>query len=268
MTSRALVKLILTFVLFFTFDGIANGQSIGAKMVTFLDKRIDHKLGGGECAHLASEALRVAGGEFIRSDIAPDFPTSPPGNYVWGTLVTVIEFKNGKIVDSNLSSKVSPGDIIQYRNVKLSNGKSYPHHTSVVCSVNTKARPSKVYEQNISGVRKCMKNSIDLTKMTAGWVRIYRPKARSGGSTVKKFTIVNFKDFSETVKIKVGSRTTSLVLTKYDTTDCFKSYKQTTSSKAYLVSSDGHSVEITSGVGYYAYKWQGKMKIGWYSTGY
>src|SRR5437762_2502408 len=54
-----------------------QSQSIGDRMVAYLDSMKGQRLGGGECAHLAEEALRVSGGKFILSGTTQD--------YVWSS---------------------------------------------------------------------------------------------------------------------------------------------------------------------------------------
>src|SRR5262245_11674436 len=52
---------------------------LGDKMAEYLQEQVNarRRIGGGECAHLATEALRIAGAEFLRPE--------PKGtmDYVW-----------------------------------------------------------------------------------------------------------------------------------------------------------------------------------------
>src|SRR5438128_12058960 len=82
---------------------------IGSSMVSFLQTKVGTRLGGGECAHMATEALRVAGGEFIPADLGADSPST--GDYVWGTLVTTISYNKG-VIDSNPTNLCQVGDVI------------------------------------------------------------------------------------------------------------------------------------------------------------
>ena len=63
---------------------VSAQADIGSAMVTFLGGKVNARVGGGECAHMATEALRVGGGEFIPKSLGTDYPGS--GDYVWGTL--------------------------------------------------------------------------------------------------------------------------------------------------------------------------------------
>ena len=60
----------------------AQAQTIGSSMVTFLNGKLSTRVGGGECAHMAIEALRASGGEFYATDLGEDSPAT--GDYVWG----------------------------------------------------------------------------------------------------------------------------------------------------------------------------------------
>lgn len=197
---------------------------IGANMVNFLKDWPGFRLGGGECSHLASEALRVAGGEFARSQIGGDFPNT--GDYVWGDLVKIVEFKNGRWSDSNPSTRVRPGDIIQYRDAKFvfSNATHlFPHHTSVVKMVDgTGTLPALVFEQNVRGDRSCQVHTINAKKLSAGWIRIYRPIARGarGSSGNLRISVVNYCKTSQTIRI--GSKT--YTLTANNTKDSYMTF--------------------------------------------
>ena len=112
----------------------ANSQTIGSAMVSFAQGRVGTRVGGGECAHLATEALRVNGGEFVPGDLGADSPGT--GDYVWGTLVTVISYANKTWSDSNPTNACLPGDVIQYGGSAIMAGARFPsRHTSVVTTV-------------------------------------------------------------------------------------------------------------------------------------
>lgn len=249
--------------------GSLPAEAIGTKMLDYLVRAQKNaaRLGAGECSHLASQALRYAGGEFIRPDDSPQ-----AGDYVWGALVTVIEVKGGKLTDSNPSADVLPGDIIQFRNVALSSGKSYPHHTAVVAHAagKVKKRPTAVYEQNVSGRRYCVKNSFDYTKMKRGWLRIYRPVARQDADNVYKFAINNTHNVPSTVEVLFRDKViSSFTLSSANTTNAYSTrWVQIASAftSAYLVSSDGYKMELRNGECYYVYKdSDGKIKVSVYS---
>src|SRR5579885_1716273 len=115
-----------------------QAPSINDQILNFCKTHLHSKVGGGECAHLVSEALRVAGADFMTHD--------PHGNgdYTWGTLINT--YTHGHAASA---ARCQPGDIIQFQNVKLANGWSAQHHTAIVAAVDSQGRPTKVYEQNV-----------------------------------------------------------------------------------------------------------------------
>ena len=240
----------------------AETQSIGQKMANFLEGQKGKAIGGGECAHVASEALRRTGGEFIRTDIGSDNPRS--GDYVWGTLVTVVEFANGRVTDSKPASKAVPGDVLQYRNVALSAQGggyfTYSHHTSVVAAVNAAGRPTQVYQQNLTfngkNTRVLRKDELNLSRLTGGWVRIYRPKARSDKPGQLKYALVNRT--SGKVKYAVKTGTFELAASTLDVNNTAGSYAtgwHTVSGSRVLEFSlpNGPAIKIENAAGYEVY---------------
>src|SRR4051812_24670977 len=81
--------------------------AIGTAMIAFCIAHLHQKVGGGECAHLADEALRTAGATF-----APQDPQHN-GNYVWGAFVTGVSRGH----DSKPTARCQLGDVIQFSNV-------------------------------------------------------------------------------------------------------------------------------------------------------
>lgn len=209
----------------------AEANTIGDSMALYLNGQIGKRVGGGECANMATEALRVGNGEFISKDLGPDSPNS--GDYVWGTLVTVISCSNKVWSDSAPTVAVQVGDVIQYHSAVIS-GASYSHHTSVVKSVTTgtsskASRPTAVYQQNFNKVRTVQSATIDTTKLTAGWIRIYRPIARKDANNLWKVTLVNNASTSQTVSIMISTTVVgTLSLTAANTSGSFKTYYITT----------------------------------------
>jgi hypothetical protein len=161
---------------------LVETPTINEKVVAYLDARVGQRVGGGECAHAATEALRAAGAAFIRRADSPR-----PGDYVWGSLVKVITAAG----DSAPGVACKPGDVIQYRNATFRNGMWATHHTSIVAAVDPQGRPTAVFEQNFNGVRVVRRDAIDVTGLTGGWLRVYRgvPRVTRAGRT--EFTLVN-----------------------------------------------------------------------------
>ena len=226
---------------------------INSRMVNYLQSNLGTQIGSGECAHVASEALRVGGGEFIHSLIGNDNPTA--GDYVWGKLIAGFKVVRGRI-DGNASAKPQPGDVIQYNDVKLSNGASYKHHTSVIASVDSNGAPLEVYEENINGKRYLQRNKLDLSKMTNGAVYIYHPISRINVTARRQYSVVNrsSNNASRTLTIKAGTtQVSSFTLDRPNTSGGYTDATRTTASastKLYLVTSSGSSVELIDGAGY------------------
>lgn len=184
------------------FTALANAQSIGDSMVASLADKLNSRIGGGESDHLASEALRIGGGEFVPSDLGDDFPSS--GDKVWGDLVSVISCNNGRWFDSNPTNDCLPGDVIQFGSAVIDRVNYPQQFTGVVFTVNSSGRPSSLFLQNFNGNRVVQQASIDTGKLTAGWLRIYRPLSRIDRFNEWKFTIVNNDSRSRTYELLDG----------------------------------------------------------------
>ncbi len=228
----------------------AEAQTIGSSMVTFLNEKLGTRVGGGECAHMATEALRVSGGEFYPDDLGTDSPAT--GDYVWGTLVTTISLVDEVWTDSNPASVCLPGDIIQYGdNAKIGTATYATRHTSVVQTVNTtQNRPTAVYQQNFGSVRTVKLATIDVTKLTTGWIRIYRPKARVDDTNVWKFTVVNNATTAQFYKVMDCISTIGAVsATEADTAGSFCVHKVTTSGTLPCVVNNTDSIYVQNAKG-------------------
>lgn len=183
----------------------ADTLPLNDRVNQFVVGRLGERVGGGECAHLATEALRGSGANFIRP---PDSPGA--GDYVWGTLVGHVEAAAGRAVEK-VEVQARPGDIIQYRGATFRTGSRYPQHTSVVAAVNGRGMPTAVHEQNIGLAgrtdRTVRRSPIDLTQLTAGWVRVYRPEPRPARKRGQwAFTVVNNTPNTREVGIFAGPR--------------------------------------------------------------
>ena len=250
-----LIALVMTVM---SFSPTCHGQTLNSKVATFLAGKVGTRVGGGECAHAASEALRVAGAEFTNADLGPDSPAA--GDYVWGTLVKSISIVNGKWTDSQPASKLLAGDIIQYRNTKFvypTSTSTATQHTSIVATVNTAGSATFVYEQNFNGIRSVRKNSIDLTKLASGYLRIYRPKARVNRTGQTKFSITNNRTSSQTITMLVGtSNLGSFSLTSANTLASYQLRWVTLTGTTLPVTlrlSNGASVSVANAGGYEIY---------------
>lgn len=240
----------------------AQSPSIGQRMVNYLESQKGKAIGGGECAHVASEALRRTGGEFIRSDIGQDNPRR--NDYVWGTLVTVIESVNGRLTDSLPANRAQPGDVLQFRDVVLSvpggGYFTYKHHTAVVAAVNAAGRPIQVYQQNLTfngkNTRILRKDDMNFSRLTGGWVRIYRPKPRTDKPGQFKYAVVNRTPGRVNYAIKSG--TFELAASTLDVNNTAGSYANgwyTVSGTRILEISlpSGPSIKVENAAGYEVY---------------
>ena len=247
--ARTSIQFCLALLTMTVFHGNAEAQTINNSMVTFLNGRVGTRVGGGECAHMAIEALRVAGGEFYRSDLGADSPAS--GDYVWGSLITVISYSNSKWSDSNPTIACLPGDVIQFgAGTKIATATYLTRHTAVVQAVNTKQRPSAVFQQNFNAVRSVTTASIDVTKLTAGWIRIYRPIPRIDAANTWKFTVVNNASTQQTYSLMAGTTTIgSVTVTAANTSGSFYVHKVTTSGTVPNVVNNGNSILVNNAKG-------------------
>jgi hypothetical protein len=146
---------------------LADSAELEARVVSFCERSMGTRVGSGECAALAFQALRSAGAS---TRAGPDFPS--PKDYVWGQQVVLIEAgENGVMVTGELGA-VRPGDIAQYRDAKFITAH-FIHHTSVVKAIDS--RTLTVFQQNVGGVREVREGTVHIDKLTQGWIRIYRP---------------------------------------------------------------------------------------------
>lgn len=178
-------------------------------MVTYLTGKVGARVGSGEAPDLASEALRVGGAEFYQGDLGDDFPGD--GDKVWGTLVKTIQITDGVWSDSNPGSACQPGDVMQFGGNAVIDTTAYPaNFTAVVNTVNAFGRPGSVFQQNLGNIRTVQTAVIHVKRLTAGWIRIYRPITRVDEVGTWKFSVVNNTASSQvyTVMIDVDTVTT------------------------------------------------------------
>ena len=148
----------------------ADTPTLGDKVVAYCKAHLDEKVGNGECAGLAAQALSAAG---ARRRAGPDFPHE--GDYVWGKQVYLIESSPAGPKETGKLSNVRPGDIMQYRDVRFGEKGGFKHHTAVVAEVFPEKGTIKVYQQNVGGKRFVTEGEPRLNHLAEGWIRIYRP---------------------------------------------------------------------------------------------
>jgi hypothetical protein len=122
---------------------------VNQKIVDFSTKSMGKKVDRGECWDLAKFALDYAGAKWE----AP--------------------FDYGKIVDPKKDT-ILAGDIIQFEKVKSSNGISFPHHTAIVYKVISSGK-YLIAHQNFNYIRKVGTLELDLSLVTKGSIKFYRP---------------------------------------------------------------------------------------------
>jgi hypothetical protein len=124
-------------------------------VLAYCEKHLGAQVNNGECAMLVIEAY----GECKAKPKADSGST-----YIWGR-----QLKPGE--------PVLPGDVVQYENVKFTNGWSNSHHTSVIRKV---LAPNKfeILHQNDGGVKKVQVGKLDLGMVKEGTITIYRPQPK------------------------------------------------------------------------------------------
>lgn len=183
---------------------VRAATSLGQQVASYLTSKMGTRIGGGECSHMAIEALRVSGAKFIR------WYESPP----------VAELTRGSQV---AGKRFQVGDIVQFENAAFSNGRFTRHHTQVVAAVDGNGRITKVFEQNVGGNRTVRRNNaVDLTKLTGGTVTIYRPTPRVDQPRRLEFTVVNNTNSSQTYTRQIGSSSSTLTLDKANTVGSYR----------------------------------------------
>jgi len=199
---------------------LLSAQTVGDRMVSYLESHLGQRVGGGECAHLAVEALRASGGKFNRL-------TSTTLDYNWGTLLTRVTGYANRAVYSVPTAKFLPGDVIQYTNARFRDGTWATHHTAIVASVDGNGRVTAVYQQNFNGVRAVTLQSLDLSQLVSGYVKVYRPQTRTRPAGLYQFTVVNNTGGSVTVVERAGG-SASYTLTAANTAGSYRIRSWTT----------------------------------------
>jgi len=148
--------------------GLAS-PSLGGRVVAYCEAHLNQKVGSGECAALAYQALKASG---ARPRAGPDFPNR--GDYVWGLEVFRIEATPDGPRRTAEFSAILPGDVMQYRDVRFVRAHA-DHHTAVVKSIDPATGNLRAFVQNTGGRRFVVEIDVHLLKLSKGWIRIYRP---------------------------------------------------------------------------------------------
>lgn len=130
--------------------------STNKMVIEYCNKKMNKKVDRGECWDLAKFALDYAEANW-----------KPPLNF-------------GKVVNYE-HEIIYPGDIIQFENVKIQhqNGlkERYMIHTAIVYDIIEKGKYI-IAHQNVNGVRKVRKDTLNLHLKIKGEVTFYRPIAK------------------------------------------------------------------------------------------
>ena len=221
------------------FSTVANGTttaSLGQQVASFLTSKLGTRVGGGECSHMAIEALRASGAEFIR----------------WYESSPVAEFTQGSQV---VGKRFQVGDIVQLDNASFSSGRFVRHHTQIVAAVDGNGRITQVFEQNVNGRRTVQRNTAtNLSQLTGGTVAIYRPTTRIDQPRRLEFTVVNNTNTVQTYTRQIGSFTAAATLDRANTVGSYKFYWSTIPAGASAsLMINGSSVAIRNATAYELY---------------
>jgi hypothetical protein len=130
---------------------------VNARVLRFVEGRIDQQIADGDCWKLADVALATAGAR-------------RPGRNGY----RVYEF--GRILKPDQA--ILPGDIVQFAGAQFRSrsGARYnmPRHTAIVASVD--GTVIGILHQNWNGVRQVTRLQLDLADLRAGEVAIFRPQ--------------------------------------------------------------------------------------------
>lgn len=222
--------------------------SVGAKVAAFAAAKLGQRVGGGECAQFAAEALRAAGARFTV------FGTGTT-DYAWGDLITRVRGTPAGGVFSNPTAAVRPGDLLQYSGALFRDGTTGEHNTAVVAAADAAGRVTAVYQQNFAGVRVVTRQPLDLRGLMAGSVTVYRPAARVATAGVFRFSVVNNTTAPVWVTERAGTGVATYALSKADTTASYQARWWTTYGGVRpVLTVAGRSVVIEDGAGYEIYR--------------
>lgn len=158
--------------------------SYGPSILAYCRENLGRTIGTGQCASLATTALRNSGAA-IRG--GPDWPAE--GDYVWGDPVAFVQAGFTGLKGTHDLAKVTAGDIVQFHDTSFSgynhaDGGVYrmeaDHHTAVIESVDPARKTITVLHQNWNGKMTVRRQTLYLRGMTHGWLRFYRPVPTTG----------------------------------------------------------------------------------------
>ena len=152
-------KILSFLLLLFVFSTGSKAQTnqvlpeLNQSIINYVQTVIDKKVDRGECWDLANQALNRAGAKW-------KFPT-----------------QFGVELNPKMDT-ILPGDIIQFKNVKMGDSKgqtwSFSTHTAIVYKVIAKG-VYQVAEQNVNGIRKVKIDDLNYNNLKSGKMIFYRP---------------------------------------------------------------------------------------------
>ena len=223
-----------------------SGSALNTQVVSYLESHVGQRVGGGECAHLAVEALRASGAKFA-------WLRSGTTDYAWGQrLTTVVGTAGGGVYRA--AAWFQPGDVIQFTRARFRDGTWAGHHTAVVAAVDGAGRVTAVYQQNFNGVRAVTRQPLDLSQLTGGYVKVYRPLARTPVAGAYRFTLVNNTGVSVGVIERAGTGWSAYRLSAANTLGSYQVRGWTTAGGVRpTITAGGHLIAVTDGAAYEVY---------------
>ena len=222
-------------------------SDIGDRMAAYLDAHLGQQGGGGECAHLAVEALRASGARFA-------WLGGTTSDYPWGRLMTQVTGGASGAVSSNPAAPLRVGDVIQYTNARFRDGTTAGHHTSIVAAVDWAGQVTAVYQQNFNEARYVTRQPLDLSQLIAGSVKVYRPLARTPVAGRYQFTIVNNTGAPVTAVDRAGTGVAAYSLTRGDSAWSYQHRTwSTTGGVRPTITVAGKTIAVQDGAAYEVY---------------
>jgi hypothetical protein len=148
--------LLILFLVFFGTSVKAQTPDLNEKIISFVESKINARVGSGDCWDLAKEVLTA-------------------NNCKWDG-----QYEFGKLINPRKDT-VYPGDFIQFYNVQIQYNKNdtvvkeqYPRHTAIVYQV----KPNNEYviaHQNCNHIKLVTLSGFKLSTIRTGYVKFYRP---------------------------------------------------------------------------------------------
>lgn len=236
-----------------TVNRLSGPVDVNSQVVSYLAAHLGQRVGGGECAQLAVEALRASGGKFA-------WLTSTTLDYAWGTLLTRVTGYTNRAVYSVPAAVFKPGDVIQFTNAHFRDGAFLAHDTAIVAAVDGAGRVTAVYRQNFNGQRVVTKNALDLSQLNGGYARVFRPQARTPLAGHYGFTVVNNTGAGVTVVERAGTAWSSYTLSRANTAASFR-IRGWTAAVRPTITVAGHTITVDDAAAYEVYNSGGGVAI-------